>query len=249
MSKDTKAEPRKARILNIDCETSPNRAYTFNQIIEPGRMLCFAARWHGEDEIIFRSEYHDSADDMIEDLWNLLDEADAVMGWNSASFDVKHINREFIERGLLPPTDYKHIDLLKVVRKNFRFASNKLDFVAQRLDLGNKLAHTGFQLWRDALAGDAEAWALMKEYNIQDVQLVEDAYELLLPWINVPTLNLALFSEAEHSCPRCGCEELTLEDKRARTGTAEYDQYRCDDCGYIARSGKKSKRNNGPVLR
>jgi predicted RNA-binding Zn-ribbon protein involved in translation (DUF1610 family) len=249
----------KPRILNIDVETAPNRTYSWglynqfiaiNQIEEPGYMLSFAAKWYGEKEIIFRSIYHDGKDDMLQTLWDLIDEADAVLGWNSQCFDIKHIKRELLEGGYLPPTDVKHIDLLKVVRKEFKFASNKLDFISQRLDIGYKLKHQGFQLWRDCMAFDKKAWAIMKRYNKKDVQLVEEAYEILKPWINTATLNFALFSETGHACPRCGCESLELLDKPRRTNACEYDQYRCEDCGFIARSGSKRERaSEKPVMR
>jgi predicted RNA-binding Zn-ribbon protein involved in translation (DUF1610 family)/DNA polymerase elongation subunit (family B) len=245
------------RILNIDIETAPNRSYTWglwgqniaiSQIEEPGYILCFAAKWYGSKEVIFKSIYHDSKEEMLAELWNLLNEADAVLGWNSQTYDVKHIKRELLEAGYLPPTEPQHIDLLKVVRKQFKFASNKLDFISQRLDIGYKLKHQGFQLWRDCMAGDKKAWALMKRYNKKDVQLVEEAYEILKPWITTPTINFALFNPG-HSCPRCGHDKLVIEEKPARTKTAEYDQYRCVECGYVARDGRKKPRDGGPVLR
>jgi DNA polymerase elongation subunit (family B) len=249
-------DKRKPRILNIDIETAPNRVYTWglynqnvaiSQIEEPGYVLCFAAKWYGEKEVIYKSLHHDGKEEMLKELWSLLDEADAILGWNSQSFDVKHIKRELLEAGYLPPTESQHIDLLKVVRKQFKFPSNKLDFISQRLDIGYKLKHYGFELWRDCMAGDAKAWAIMKRYNKRDVQLVEDAYEILKPWITTPTINFAHFNDVR-SCPRCGCEDLTLEDKPHRTKVSEFKQYRCDDCGFVARERKADKNATKPEL-
>ncbi len=36
---------------------------------------------------------------------------------------------------------------LQTSRSKFRFVSNKLDYIAQRLGLGKKTAHEGHELW------------------------------------------------------------------------------------------------------
>jgi DNA polymerase III epsilon subunit-like protein len=111
-----------------------------------------------------------------------MDEADVLVGWNSAAFDHKHINREFLENGIQPPSPVKDLDLMSVVKANFQFPSNKLDYVAQKLGVGAKVKHSGFKLWLDCMAGNEKAWVEMKKYQIQDVNLLIDLYDLLLPW-------------------------------------------------------------------
>jgi uncharacterized protein YprB with RNaseH-like and TPR domain len=119
---------------------------------------------------------------MLEELHALMEEADILVGWNSAAFDHKHINREFLENGMMPPSPVKDLDLMSVVKANFQFPSNKLDYVAQALGVGAKVKHSGFQLWIDCMAGDEKAWKEMKKYQLQDVNLLVDLYELLMPW-------------------------------------------------------------------
>jgi RNase P subunit RPR2 len=245
------------RILNIDIETSPNRVYTWgtynqfislNQIEEPGGLLCFAASWVGEKEIIFKSVYHDGKEEMLDEVWRLLDEADAVMGWNSQSFDVKHINREFVEAGYHPPSPYKHIDLLKTARQNFKFLSNKLDYIAGRLDIGNKIKHSGFELWRDVMNDDPKAWALFKRYNKQDIKLVDEAYEILKPWIN-SQLNFGIYEDEDKAvCKNCGHDKLEKIEQTYKTKVNEYAQFRCQKCGTISRSRKKVSETRQNVL-
>jgi uncharacterized protein YprB with RNaseH-like and TPR domain len=94
-----------------------------------------------------------------------MEEADVLVGWNSAAFDSKHIKREFIENGYLPPSPYKEMDLMRVVKSQFKFPSNKLDYVAQTLGVGAKVQHSGFDLWVKCMADDKKAWAEMKEYH------------------------------------------------------------------------------------
>lgn len=180
------------KTLFLDIETTPMQVYAWglfdqnisiDQIIKSTEMLCFGARWLGEKKVIFRSVHHDGKKAMLEDLHKLMDEADVLVGWNSAAFDHKHINREFLENGMLPPSTVKDLDLMSVTKANFLFPSNKLDYVAQKLDVGAKVKHSGFSLWLRCMDGDRKAWKEMKEYQIQDVNLLVDLYDILLPWL------------------------------------------------------------------
>jgi hypothetical protein len=234
------------RILTIDIETSPAIAYVWglnkvyinrDHVIEPTRVLCFAAKWNDRAGIIFRSEFDDGRDTMLADLWALLDEADAVVHYNGKSFDVPHIQREFLLAGLLPPSPYAQIDLWRVVRSQFRFLSNRLDSVTKELDLGGKAAHEGMALWTACLAGDKGAWRRMERYNRQDVRLTSDLYEHLRPWIKGhPSFNLV--TGAARSCPTCGSADV---EKRGfhRTKVSAFQRFRCRDCGSYSHDGKR----------
>lgn len=179
------------KILLLDIETTPMKVYAWglfdqnisiDQIIESTEMLCFGARWLGTKKVIFKSVHHDGKKAMLEELHRLMDEADMLVGWNSAAFDHKHINREFLENGMTPPSTVKDLDLMSVTKSNFLFPSNKLDYVAQKLGVGAKVKHSGFRLWIDCMNGDNNAWKEMKKYQIQDVNLLAELYDILLPW-------------------------------------------------------------------
>lgn len=207
-----------------------------NQIIESTSVMCFGARWYGQEKVIFRSTHHHGKPKMLEDLHALMDEADVVCGWNSATFDHKHIRREFLEAGMTPPSPTKDMDLMRVVKSQFRFPSNKLDYVAQKLNVGAKVKHSGFELWIKCMAGDSKAWKEMKEYQIQDVNLLIDLYEKLRPWIknhpSVPLHNLA-----EDGCVVCGSLKLQKRGYE-KTSTAIYQRLQCTDCGKWMRTAK-----------
>lgn len=235
------------KILTVDIETSPNLGYVWGlfkqniaitQLEDVGEVISFAAKWYGKKKVMFFSVHHDGKEAMVQAAHDLLSEADAVVGYNSKSFDMKHLHREFILSGLNPPAPYKDIDLLNVVKQNFRFTSNKLDFVSQQLGLGAKTSHTGFQLWKDCLEGDAKAWALMKKYNMQDVVLTEQLYDRLLPWIKSHP-HRGLYSGTEtHVCPNCGSEDLEKRGK-AYTVMSTYQRYLCHGCGRWSRGNKR----------
>jgi len=208
-----------------------------NQILKSTEVMCFGARWYGQKKVIFKSVHHDGKEGMLSELHALMDEADVVCGWNSASFDHKHIRREFLEAEMLPPSPTKDLDLMRVVKSQFRFPSNKLDYVAQRLGVGAKVQHSGFELWIKCMAGDDKAWKEMKEYQIQDVNLLIDLYEKLLPWIkNHP--NFPIHNGFEAGCVNCGSSNLQRRGYE-KTGTATYQRLHCQNCGKWNRSTKK----------
>jgi hypothetical protein len=226
------------KILAWDIELTPMTVYSWSlwpnfipiqQIEKPQEVMCFGARWYGKNQVMFKSTYHHGKKEMLETIHALLDEADAVLSWNGAGFDTKHINREFIENGMAPPSPYVEIDLMKVAKKRFKFPSNKLDYVSQALDVGRKVQHEGFQLWLDCMDGKRSAWKSMKEYQIQDVNLLIDLYEKLRPWIdNHPNVNFS--EEDSDNCVACGSAHVVKAGTRVLS-TGKYNRYQCQDCG------------------
>lgn len=235
------------KILALDIETRPNLAYVWklwdenvglNQLVESHEILCFAAKWVGKAGVVYASVHDDGKEAMLEKAHSLLDEADAVLHWNGKKFDVPHLNREFLLAGMTPPSPVAQIDLMAVVKKHFRFPSNKLDHVAEALGIGKKKDTGGFQLWRDCMNGCKRAWATMKKYNIQDVRLLEDAYNKLLPWIhNHPQRNL--YEEGD-GCPTCGSDKIQRRGF-AHTRLSSYRRYKCMGCGTWLRDSKRTQ--------
>lgn len=233
------------KILAWDIENRPGQAYIWTpfpdyipiqQITQASDIMCFAARWVDKKQVMFKSEFHDGREAMLNSLWSLLDEADALVSWNGAAFDTKHANRAFLAAGMTPPSPVKEIDLLRVARQRFKFMSNKLDFVAQQLGLGSKTAHEGFALWKACMDGDEKAWARMRKYNKQDVNLLIPLYELLSPWVkSMPNAN-------EHGIrctrPACLSERIQLRGTDV-TQAGVYQRFQCLDCGGWGRFAKR----------
>ena len=225
------------QLLFWDIEMRPMVTYTWtlwpqslpiSNIIEPQKLMSWSARWYGSKKNDFMSE-RDGYENMLQGIWDRLNEADAVVSWNGAGFDSKHIRREFVQAGMKPPSPWKEIDLMRVAKKNFKFASNKLDHVAQQLGVGQKTQHSGFQLWLDCMAGDEKAWRLMEKYNKQDVDLLVDLYDRLLPWIDTHP-NVALHNNTRGGCPKCGGTNLQWRGF-ARSQVSTFRRFQCKDCG------------------
>lgn len=226
------------RILLLDIETAPHLVYAWglwkqtiniNNVIESGRTICWSAKWLGDKKQHFMSEHHDGEEAMLQGIWDLLDEADFVITYNGNSFDLPTLNKEFVKAEMPPPATYRSIDLIATVRKQFRFASTKLDFVCQELDLGHKVRHAGMSLWHGCMAGDAKSWRTMKAYNKEDVGLLERLYVKLLPWIkNHPNWG-PFMDDSRPTCRNCGSNHV-IKKGVERTNTGTYQRYRCGDC-------------------
>lgn len=229
-------KPEPAKVLVLDIETAPATAYVWGlrdqniapgQVISQPRVLCFAAKWEHERTVQFYSE-RQGRTAMVEAAWRLLDEADVVVTYNGPRFDIPHLQREMVELGYGPPSGWTNVDLLAVVRRQFRFLSNKLGAVVDVLDLGAKDDSGGFDTWRGVLAGDDKAWKRMERYNRQDAVITSELLAYVRPWVNLP--HAGLFTGDMKACADCGSSSLT-PDGISRTTVNAWLRLLCQDCG------------------
>lgn len=244
------------KLLAWDIERVPHLGYHWglfdqniglSQLVLPGETVSFAARWWGDpkSKTVFRSTFHDGKEGMLEAAWELMDEADALLSWNGAGFDTKHMQTEFILNGMGRPAPSKEVDLLRIARKHFKFASNKLEFVSQALGVGEKVKHEGFALWLKVMANDPAGWAKFRRYNKQDTDLLIDLLERMLPWVDsLPNANLF----GGQGCNFCGSSNLQSRGTRV-TGLTEYHRYYCNDCGGWTPGRKMIRRAAEPFAR
>lgn len=230
------------KILIFDIETAPLKGYFwrlwkenigYNQLIDEWYMLTWAAKWLGEEEVIYDSVHlhGDHTDDtpILASLHALLDEADVVVAHNGNRFDIPKVNARFIQKGILPPSPYKRIDTFQTAKRQFAFTSNRLDAIAQYLGIGTKVQTGGFGLWERCLNGELDAFEDMVDYNIQDVRLLEEVYLKMRPWMpNHP--NFGNFTDEEHVCPKCGSHDLQRRGY-SHTQVGKYQRYQCNSCG------------------
>lgn len=229
------------RILFIDIETAPIIAavwklYDDNAIwVErDSHLLSFAYKW-SDTEVKTRalpdySNYEfDKYDDfgLVESLFGLLDEADFVCAHNGARFDLPKINGRMLIHGFLPPSPYKVIDTLKLLKK-FGLDSRKLDKVGGYLNVGRKVAHQGSELWRQCLAGDLRAWATMCEYNARDVVLLEGVFEKIRHWGGLPDFRP---HAGVNGCPNCLSQNIQRRGFQVARKW-RYQRLQCQDCSH-----------------
>lgn len=255
VSIDIEEDTRMPKILIVDIETSPLKAYVWrlwkqdiylDQIISEWFCLSWSAKWLYADttmSAVLTPEEVKKEDDgrIIKQLWTLLDEADIVVAHNGNSFDIPKMKSRFILNDLPPTSPYKQIDTKVIAAKEFGFSSNKLDALARYFGFQCKL-DTDFKLWAACMDGDVEALKYMETYNKYDVELLEKVYLKLRPYAKGhPNLDI-YFDDKNVHCPHCGGIRLTLEvNKKFYTQSVEYNTYRCQDCGSVSRAKSGNK--------
>lgn len=249
------ANPSGMKVLTLDIETTPHDAFTWgiwqqniglHMLKQPTRVLTWVAKWEHEDYVYIGSERTQSHEDMILEIYDLVDAADAIVGFNSIGFDMKHLNREFVELGLAPPSKYKNIDLLRVVKSQFKFPSNKLDYVAGVLLGAHKLDTGGFGLWVECMKGNEDAFRKMENYNVEDVLLTERLYHRLQGWVPAhPNRALWIENQDKPICPSCASKNIGTRGTEYPARVNGYTRYKCRDCGANAR-GRKIISQAGP---
>lgn len=249
---------RKPRILIWDIETSPmvvaifdlkqNGIIHYENILQDWFIICASWKWLGEEEVYTTSIIDNKKEfkkdntndfDVVKKLSEVITEADVIVAHNGDRFDLKKLNARAIYHGLEPVPPVKTVDTLKEAKKYFNFSSNRLDYLAKHLDVGEKM-HTTKGLWLRALDGDEEAIQEMLEYNVVDTVVLESVYLKLRPYmIGHPNLNL--ITGEGYQCPKCTSFE-TQKRGFSTTRAGLFQRYWCKSCRGWTTDGKSLAR-------
>lgn len=242
------------KILIFDIETAPMSAYVWKrykenisleQTISESFMLCWSAKWLYEEEFfgecLTPEEVVGENDQrIVKALYDLVSQADILVAYNGRNFDIPYMNQRFLIYGYSPYAPVHIVDPYETAKSVFRFSSNKMDNIATELGLQNKLK-TDFSLWKGCMNGNKEDLKNMLEYNMQDVEVLEEIYCAMLPWLkNHP--NISNYLDNKHTCVKCGSDKLEKLDRYFYTPSGKYELFRCKTCGAIFR-GKKNLNN------
>lgn len=250
------------KILVLDIETKPLTSFVWslwvdriglNQIETDWSILSWCAKWLGDEEI-FYEDLRDAKDvendkKLLKNIWRLLDEADIIITQNGKKFDIPKLNARFVLNGMKPPSSFRQIDTYQIARKHFKFTSNKLEYLTDKLCTKHKKSkhkkYHGFELWKACMRGDIEAWKEMEDYNVIDVLSLEELYYKLAPWDN--SINFSLYSD--EITPTCSCGSKSFSKSGFYyTNASKFQKYKCTECGREHRDKKnllsKEKKKN-----
>lgn len=243
------------KILLFDIETLPDVAAVWKayetyiptkMLLREGSIACAAWKWYGTDEVYsvsllgslkrFKKNVYDDYH-VVRTLHGVLSQADVIVAQNGDKFDIKWYNTQALKHGLSPIPTIPTIDTYKVLKKHFRFRSNRLDYVCKTLGLGNKL-ETDISIWmtiiddRISYTEKADALAYLVKYCKQDIRLLEGLFDIMTPYIS----NMPALISGDTSILRCinvTCNSANLRQKGYRTTRAgtQYKRYQCNDCG------------------
>jgi hypothetical protein len=247
------------KTVYLDIETAPNLGYVWakyeQNVLAYEReryLLCFTYLWQGTSKVRscaqwdyparFKADPFDDRAVLIE-LWNVLDEADVIIGHNLDKFDLRMANSFFVRAGLGSPSPYQTIDTLKVARRYFAFNSNKLGDLVETLGIGEKLNAGGFETWLGCMAGDPRAQRRMVKYARRDTAILPALYEALRPWMKGhPSMN----HDDPEACPVCATRGSLTKDGWRYTKVGKYQGYYCSACGSYPSSRTAEKVEHKP---
>jgi hypothetical protein len=236
------------RVLVLDIETSPILAFVYqlfdvnisvDQIVEDWHVMSWAAKWLGDppDKVMYADTRDTPKDDsgILSQIWQLMDEADIILGQNSKRFDTKKLNARFLLKGLPPPSSYRHVDTMLLAKSVAAFTSNKLAYTSEQLcTTYKKLEHgkyPGFSLWRECYLnpGNTECWEEMRLYNMHDVLATEEYYLKLRPFDK--KINWNAFTETFTNRCACGSTDFKRHERDKVTNSGRFARYICQAPG------------------
>lgn len=227
--------------LFFDIETSPNiglfwsagykQTISPDNIIKERAIICICYKWAGEDKI-YSLYWDENQNDkqLLEKFISVANEADELIGHNGDRFDLPWIRTRCLYHRISVFPTYTTLDTLKHARAKFKFNSNKLDYIAKFLGIGQK-THTGYDLWKKVvLDKDKEALEYMIEYCKNDVILLEQVYNEMSTYIPVKTHHGVIAGGEKYSCPNCQSNNMRFSQKRYTAAGIPRIQLQCNQC-------------------
>lgn len=236
--------------LYFDIETSPNiglfwsagykQNIDYSNIIKERAIICICYKWE-DDKEVYSLTWDKNQNDKkaLEEFIKVANQATELVGHNGDKFDLPWIRTRCVYHHIDMFPKYVTIDTLKVSRSKFRFNSNRLNYIAQYLGIGQKIK-TEFNLWKDiVLNKDKGAMDKMVKYCKKDVILLEKVHKLLSNHIEPKSHYGVIFGEDRGSCPECGSDDLHIKARRTTASGLKKIQYQCQTCGkYHVKSDK-----------
>jgi predicted PolB exonuclease-like 3'-5' exonuclease len=229
--------------LFYDIETSFNVGVFwrsgYNLTIQPGdiiherAIICICYKWEGDDEVHSLTWSKRQSDkDMIKAFVKLIAQADEIVAHNGDRFDLKWIRTRALMHGIDVMPSPKTIDTLKWAKKQFNFNSNKLNYIAQFLNIGCKMDTGGMDLWKDIVfKKDKGALDKMVQYCKQDVILLEQVFNKLNPYMMANHNYAVLYGGDKYECPECGTANFIYNKKTTTAVGTVHHWLKCRDCG------------------
>lgn len=103
-------------------------------------------------------------------------------------FDIKFLRTRSLGHHLAPIPPMHHIDLWREVKNNLQLRSNSLASVGEFLDLPTQKDRINAGDWHRATAGHVKAMDRVVTRCVHDVEMTEEAYERLKPFIKAKSL-------------------------------------------------------------
>lgn len=221
--------PNAARVLFFDCETT-NLNGNF------GYLLCISYKFKGgKINTIKITDFPEFKKDptndkkVVEKFAPIFEQADMVVGWYSKKFDEPYINSRLLYHNLHPLASVPHIDAWWTCKSRLKLNSNRLASASAFLGVEEKTPLNG-RIWVQAMAGHKNAINYVVKHCEQDIVVLEQVYERLLPLIDShPNVNVG--SASPDACPKCGTEGKLHKRGYRWARVSKTQRFKCNACG------------------
>ena len=238
--------------LFYDIETSPNLGafwrswYKINvpyqNILKERAIICISAKWEGEKKIhrfnwkwkknkkaLFGFSWDDSK--LIKEFVKMLNEADEIVAHNGDRFDIKWIRGRAMINNIEMRNHYPSIDTLKISKRLFSLNSNRLDYLAKSLgvDPGGKNPMCWDDWVQISFFGDNDRLQKMGDYCDKDVELLEQVFYKMQPYMRAQFNYATLSHQEKWQCPECGGAHVKYNHKRTTAAGTIIYYMKCKD--------------------
>lgn len=239
------------RRIYLDAETGPlivtswgvgrKINLSYENIVQERQILCLCWKVEGENKVNSLQWSKRSDKKMLIEFEKAIRDADELVGHNIKAFDMPWIRARMAFHDLVIAPDYKVVDTLTMARRNFRFVSNRLDYLGQFLGFGGKEETGGYGLWKEIVLNNSEeALRKMVKYCCADVRLVEQVYNRLSKHVPAQTHLGVMEGKEKWSCPRCASTNVRVNKTRVTARGVKQFQMQCAPQGHYFTIGEKT---------
>lgn len=200
-------------------------------IIKERAIICICYKWEDSKEV-HSLEWDSKQCDkkLLSKFVEIANSADELIGHNGDRFDLSWIRTRCLFHRIQMFPKYVTIDTLKISRSKFKFNSNKLDYIAKFLGVGQKIK-TDYGMWKDIMLNKCKvSMAKMVKYCKMDVIVLEKVFKELSNHIEAKTHYGVTFGADRGSCPECGSDEIIINKRRTSATGVKKIQYICKTC-------------------
>lgn len=240
------------RRLYLDIETSPLLVCSWgvgrkiniahDNVVQERQVICICWKFDGESKVHSLQWENGSDKDMLKAIVPVLAEADEIVGHNLKRFDLPWIKARCAFHRIATEPKYTVVDTLLIARRDYRFVSNRLDYLGKFLGVGGKIK-TEFGLWKAVTLDKSEsALRKMVRYCKSDVLILESVHHKLAIDTVVKTHAGVLGGGEKWSCPRCESEKVRINKTKVTAAGTRQTQFQCIPCGgYFSVNDKTRK--------
>jgi uncharacterized protein YprB with RNaseH-like and TPR domain/predicted RNA-binding Zn-ribbon protein involved in translation (DUF1610 family) len=234
------------KILYFDIETTGFKA-------DFAEVLMMGYRWHYEDKYhILKTNDYEGWEDLniedkdyyvLQDMFDVISEADVLVGHYSKRFDHTFIQSRCLYHRLPVIPRPAHVDTWHIARYQLALQRNSMKNIAKFLKCDDQKDSLDKWVWRRVNTYDEECIDMIAEYCIQDVKTQYAMTQVLLPLANhIPNMNI-LVDQVKYKCPGCGGGNIQKRGFHC-TKVNKYQRFQCQDCGKWTRGRKTELSKN-----